>query len=57
MHKYSEADTKDMLGFLFDNILVVSGNKIFQQAVGILMGTKGLLYIRSVFESGRLLRS
>jgi hypothetical protein len=38
-HKYSEVDLKEMLGFLFDNIFVVFGNKIFQQTVGIPMGT------------------
>ena len=38
-HKYSEVDIKDMLGFLINNIFVVFGNKIFQQTVGIRMGT------------------
>jgi hypothetical protein len=39
MHKYSEVDIKEMLGFLIDNILVVFGNQIFQQTVGIPMDT------------------
>jgi hypothetical protein len=36
---YSEADIDGMLGFLVDNIYVVSGNQVFQQSVGIPMGT------------------
>jgi hypothetical protein len=39
MHKYSEVDIKEMLGFLVDNIFVAFGNQIFQQTVGIPMGT------------------
>jgi hypothetical protein len=39
MHRYSEVDIKEMLGFLIDNIFVVFGNQIFQQTVGIPMGT------------------
>ena len=38
-YKYSEADIKGMLGFLVDNIYVVFGNQVFQQSVGIPMGT------------------
>jgi hypothetical protein len=38
-HKYSEADIKDMLGFLVDNICVVFEDQIFQHSVGIPMGT------------------
>jgi hypothetical protein len=38
-YKYSEADTKGMPGFLVDNIYVVFGDHVFQQSVGILMGT------------------
>jgi hypothetical protein len=38
-YKYSEADDKDMLGFLVDNIFVVFGDQVFQQSVGIPMGT------------------
>jgi hypothetical protein len=39
MHKYSEVDMKEMLGFLIENIFVVFGNQIFQQTVGIPIGT------------------
>jgi hypothetical protein len=38
-HKYSEADIKSMLGFLVNNIFVVFGNQVFEQSVGIPMGT------------------
>jgi nucleosome binding factor SPN SPT16 subunit len=38
-HKYSEVDIKEMLGLLIDNIFEVFGNQIFQQTVGIPMGT------------------
>jgi hypothetical protein len=38
-YNYSEVDIKEMLGFLIDNIFVVFGNKIFQQTVGVPMGT------------------
>ena len=38
-YKYSEADIKGMLGFLVDNIYVVFGDQVFQQTVGIPMGT------------------
>ena len=38
-HKYSEVDIKSMLGFLIDNIYVVFGDQVFQQSVGIPMGT------------------
>jgi hypothetical protein len=39
MHKYFEVDIKEMLGFLIDNLFVVFGKQIFQQTVGLLMGT------------------
>jgi hypothetical protein len=39
MHKYSEVDIKEMLWFLIDNIFIVFGDQIFQQTVGIRMGT------------------
>jgi hypothetical protein len=39
MHKYSEVDIKEMLGFLIDNVFAVFGNQIVQQFVGIPMGT------------------
>jgi hypothetical protein len=38
-YKYSEANIKSMLGFLVDNIYVVFGDQVFQQFVGIPMGT------------------
>jgi hypothetical protein len=38
-YKYSEADIKSMLGFLVDNIYVVFGDQVYQQSVGIPMGT------------------
>ena len=38
-YKYSEADIKSMLGFLVDNIYVVFGSQVFQQTIGIPMGT------------------
>jgi hypothetical protein len=39
LYKYVEADIKCMLGFLVDNIYVVFGDQVFQQYVGISMGT------------------
>jgi hypothetical protein len=39
-YKYPEADIiKGMLGFLVDNIYVVFGDQVFQESVGIPMGT------------------
>jgi hypothetical protein len=38
-YKYSEADIKSMLVFLVDNNYVVFGDQVFQQSVGIPMGT------------------
>jgi hypothetical protein len=49
MHKYSEVDIKDMLGFMIDNMFVVFGNKIFQQTVGIPMGTKSAPLLADLF--------
>ena len=37
--KYTEDDIINMLEFLVDNIFVVFGGKVFQQIVGIPMGT------------------
>ena len=37
--KLSETDIISMLEILIDNILVVFGGRVFQQTVGILMGT------------------
>jgi hypothetical protein len=39
IHKYSEVEIKKMLEFLIDNIYVVVGGQVFQQSVGIPMGT------------------
>ena len=38
-NKYTEDDIINMLQFLVDNIFVVFGGKVFQQIVGIPMGT------------------
>jgi hypothetical protein len=38
-HKYSEVEIKKMLEFLIDNIFVLFGDQVFQQSVGIPMGT------------------
>ena len=38
-HKYTEGDIIIMLEFLVDSIFVVFGGKVFQQIVGIPMGT------------------
>jgi hypothetical protein len=38
-YKYSEADIKGILGFLLDNIYVVFRGLVYQQSVGIPMGT------------------
>jgi hypothetical protein len=43
-NKYSEAYIIDMLDFLVENIYVVLGVQIFQQSIGILMGTNCVLY-------------
>jgi hypothetical protein len=37
--EFPEADIKFMIGFLVDNIYVVFGDQVFQQPVGIPMGT------------------
>jgi hypothetical protein len=39
MHKYSEDEIKKMLEFFIDNIYVVVGGQVFQQSVGIPIGT------------------
>ena len=38
-HKYTEDDIIQMLNFLIDNIFVVFGGRVFQQTIGIPMGT------------------
>ena len=37
--KFSETDIINMLEFLIDNIFVIFGGRVFQQTVGIPMGT------------------
>ena len=37
--KFSETDIIKLLDFLIDNIFVTFGGRVFQQTVGILMGT------------------
>ena len=37
--KFSETDIINMLEFLIDNIFVIFGGRVFQQTVGITMGT------------------
>ena len=66
-NKYTENDIINMLKFLVDNIFVVFGRKVFQQIVGIPMGTNcaPLLddiflylyeaeFIQSVLSTGRI---
>jgi hypothetical protein len=43
-----------MFGFLVDNIYVVFGDKVFQQAVGIPMGTNCAPLLADLFLSGRI---
>jgi hypothetical protein len=38
-----------MLGFLIDNIYVVFGNQVFQQSVGIAMGTNCASFLGDLF--------
>jgi hypothetical protein len=40
--KYSEVEIKKMLEFLIDNIYEVVGGQVFQQSVGVSMGTNSL---------------
>jgi hypothetical protein len=47
-HKYFEVDIKEM-GFLIYNIFVVFGNQIFQQTVGIPMGTNCAPLLADIF--------
>ena len=48
-HKYSEDDIIRMLEFLVDNIFVVFVGKVFQQIVGIPMGTKCAPLLADIF--------
>ena len=48
-HKYSEDDIFNMLEFLADNIFVVFAGKVFQQTVGIPMGTNCAPLLADIF--------
>jgi hypothetical protein len=48
-HKYSEADFKSMLGFLVDNMYVVFRDQVFQQSVGIPVGTNFVPLLADLF--------
>ena len=48
-HKYSEDDIIKMLEFLVDNIFVVFAGKVFQQKVGIPMGTNCAPLLADIF--------
>jgi hypothetical protein len=46
---HSEADNKGMIGSRVDNIYVVFGDQVFQQSVGIPMGTNCPLFLADLF--------
>ena len=48
-HKYSEDDIIKMLEFLVDNLFVVFAGKVFQQIVGIPMGTNCAPLLADIF--------
>ena len=48
-HKYSKDDIIKMLEFLVDNIFVVFAGKVFQQTVGIPMGTNCAPLLADIF--------
>ena len=48
-NKYTEDDIINMLEFLVDNIFVAFGRKVFQQIVGIPMGTTCALLLADIF--------
>ena len=48
-NKYAEDDIVNMLEFLVDNIFVVFGGKVFQQIVGIPMGTNCAPLLADIF--------
>ena len=48
-NKYTEDDIINMLEFLVDNIFVVFGGKVFQQIVGIKMGTNCAPLLSDIF--------
>ena len=48
-HKYTEDDIINMLEFLVDNIFVVFGGEVFQQIIGIPMGTNCAPFLADIF--------
>ena len=48
-HKYSEEDIIKMLEFLVDNTFVVFAGKVFQQTIGIPMGTNCAPLLADIF--------
>ena len=48
-NKYTEDDIISMLEFLVDNIFMVFGGKVFQQIVGIPMGTNCAPLLGDIF--------
>ena len=48
-NKYSEDDIVNMLEYLADNIFVVFAGKVFQQTVGIPMGTNCAPLLADIF--------
>ena len=48
-NKYTEDDITNMLEFLVDNIFVVFGGKVFQQIIGIPMGTNCAPLLTDIF--------
>ena len=48
-NKYTEDDIINILKFLVDNIFVVFGGKVFQQIVGIPMGTNRAPLLADIF--------
>jgi hypothetical protein len=49
--KFSETNIINMLEFLIDNIFVIFGGRVFQQTVGITMGTQ---CVNGKFTMGKL---
>jgi hypothetical protein len=47
--KFSETDIINMFEFLIDNIFVIFGGRVFQQRVGIPMGTSGVPLLADLF--------
>jgi len=47
--KFSETDSINMLEFLIDNIFAMFGGRVFQQTVGIPMGTNCAPFLSDLF--------